>query len=157
MSTVGQGPFRVKMPFILRTTCIALVFVFSGCAANYGSFKVDAEVAQTIRSGERQEGYQYYYSGRETMPYAIIGVDRQYTVSSPYWTAFSPPAQQLKLMSRNIFGKNRSQPYGAQILAPDGQVVGVWYAILIDRTVRVDTENRTVDVFFKNPESRNQN
>ena len=157
MSTIGPCPLRINAMLTLRVAFVALVFVFSGCAANYGSFKVDAEVAQTIRSGERQEGYQYYYSGRETMPYAIIGVDQQYTVSSPYWTAFSPPAQQLKLMSRNIFGKNRSQPYGAQILAPDGQVVGVWYAILIDRTVRVDAENRTVDVFFKNPESRNQN
>ena len=87
------------------------------------------------------------------MPYAIIGIDRSYTVPSRYWIPIAPEPAQLKKMSGNMYNEVRDDPYGAYILAPDGKVIGVWYSTVIFRSVKVDQNSRTVEVLFKNPEN----
>jgi hypothetical protein len=140
-----------------RSLCIVCTLIFIGCAqGNYGHFRLDAGVGQAFRDGTVQSGYQYYYSGRETMPYAIIGVDKVYQVPSKYWVAFDPEPQTLKKMSGNVYGAFTLQVYGAHLVAPDGQPIGVWYSAVENYTLRVDPVNRSVEVLFKNPESVNQ-
>ena len=60
------------------------------------------------------------------MPYAIIGIDRAYTVPSRYWISFTPEPDQLRKMSGNIFQKGRVDPYGSLITSPDDKIVGIW-------------------------------
>lgn len=134
---------------------IVPALIFAGCNKNYGRFTLDARVDQAFRAGEVQPEMQYYYAGRETMPYVIIAVDRGYTVPSRYWIPFAPEPEQLRNMSWNIYGKDRYQPYGARILSPDGAVIGAWYSGIPNRSVHVDPAERTVSVLFKNPENSN--
>ena len=49
-----------------------------------------------------QPEFNYYYTGRDTMPYAIIGIDHGYTVPSRYWIPLDPDPAQLKKMSQKI-------------------------------------------------------
>ena len=132
---------------------VALLLAVVGCAANYGSFTLDAGVARDFQAGVIRPEYQYYYAGREGMPYAIIGIDRRYSVPSRYWIAFTPKPEQLKDMSGNFYGKNRQDPYGALIRAADGQVVGIWYSNVQFRSVTVDQKAKTVEVLFSSPEN----
>jgi len=158
MPEIGLNRLRIDARTALRAALAVLLLLLVGCAQNYGHFLKNETVYQDFRKGERQSGYQYYYQGRITMPYAIIGIDKSYAVLPPrYWIAFEPTRTQLQDMSGNIYGNYRSRPYGSHITGPDGKILGVWYAILIDRNVRVDQENRTVQILFKNPESTNQN
>ncbi len=132
---------------------IVLMLMLVGCNTNYGRFINSAEVDLSFRRGDHQPDYQYFYAGRDTMPYAIIGIDRTYTVPSRYWIPFEPEPDTLKKMTGNMYWKDRYNPYGSQILAPDGTIIGVWYSSVYLPSVKVDQQKRTVDVLFKNPEN----
>lgn len=139
---------------IAAVAAVALVtLTVAGCFKNYGRFNIDTHVSQAFRTGSIQSEYQYYYAGRQTIPYAIIAIDRSYSVPSKYWVPFEPQSEQLKNMSAGIFSAYRYPSYGAQILDPDGVVIGIWYGNARSNSVRVDQANRTVSVLFNNPES----
>lgn len=153
MNTIRSEGRRVNVVIVTTVAVIAIGMMVAGCAGNYGHFSLDTEVGQAFRSGSVQSEYRYYYAGRDNMPYAIIGIDRSYSVPSRYWIPFEPDREKLRDMSGNMYGKQRYQPYGSHILGPDGNPVGVWYSSVRIRSVTVDPENRTVEVLFKNPES----
>jgi hypothetical protein len=130
-----------------------LVLMLAGCTNNYGHFTKSAEVDLAFRQGDRQSDYQYFYAGRDNMPYAIIGIDRSYTVPSRYWIPFDPESEMLMKMSGNMYGKDTYDPAGFHILDPDGNIIGVWFSSVNFFSVSVDQQNRTVEVLFHNPEN----
>ncbi|WP_419660751.1 uncharacterized protein Dvar_11560 [Desulfosarcina variabilis str. Montpellier] len=132
------------------------ILVSAACTTNYGRLSVASEVARDFQTGVIQPDFQYYYSGRENIPYAIIGIDRKYSVPSRYWIPIQPDADQLRKMSGNIFQKVRVDPYGAVIMGPDGKKIGVWYSNVYNYTVRVDQQAQTVQILFANPENDDQ-
>ncbi|MCB2149729.1 MAG: hypothetical protein KQI81_24835 [Deltaproteobacteria bacterium] len=152
MSLSGFNHPRINVAILTRVALVASMLLLAGCMKNYGRFNLDPQVDRDFRTGTVQPEFQYYYAGRDTMPYAIIGIDRGYSVPSRYWIPFAPKPAQFKEMSGNMFNEIRDEPYGAHILDPDGKVIGVWYSTVIFRSVKVDRHSRTVDVLFKNPE-----
>lgn len=151
-----SAPGRITVfPGAARRVAVAFfILMVTGCTAySGGRFTMNAEVDQAFRTGRAQPGYHYYHAGRETMPYAIIGIDSRYTVPSKYWLAFEPEPENLKKMSGNMYWKDRYNSYGSQILAPDGTMVGVWFSSVKFPRVKVDQQERTVQVLFQNPES----
>ena len=131
----------------------ALAVCLSGCLQRYGRFNRDAQVSHAFRSGSVPPELNYYYAGRDTMPYAIMGIDPGFVISSSLWIAFEPKPEQLQKMSANIYGKDQYDPYGFNILDPDGAIVGIWFSSLHFPSVKVDQQSRTVEVRYKNPES----
>ena len=132
---------------------VGLVLMAAGCTKNYGHFTKNAEVDLAFRQGDHRPDYQYFYAGRDNMPYAIIGINRNYSVPSRYWVPFDPESETLRKMSGNMYGKLSSNPAGYQILDPDGKIIGVWFSSVINYSVSVDQQNRTVEVLFPNPEN----
>jgi hypothetical protein len=133
-----------------------ILIVVSGCAQNYGRFAIDRQVAQDFRAGVVRPEYQYSYSGRDTMPYAIIAIHRTWRVPSRYWTPFDPEPAELMRMSDNIYDEVQHNPYGASIKAPNGETIGFWYSNVFNRSVRVNPEQRTVQILFRNPENEDR-
>ena len=151
---------RVKHDRLLIHTRVAgfiiivlLILMAAGCTKNYGRFAKSAEVDLAFRQGDRQSDYHYFYAGRDNMPYAIIGIDRSYTVPSRYWIPFDPESEMLMKMSGNMYGKHTYDPAGFHILDPDGKIIGVWFSSVNQFSVSVDQQNRTVEVLFRNPEN----
>jgi hypothetical protein len=130
-----------------------LIMLIAGCAGNYGSFSKNVQVGNDFYSGNFQSDYHYYYSGRDNMPYAIIGIDQDYTVPSKYWIRFDPEPEKLKKMAGNMYGKHQYNPYGYHILDPEGTIIGIWFSSVRQPSVGVDPENLTVEVLFRNPEN----
>ena len=147
-----------KLPVDARVTGLIIIAVLmlmvAGCTKNYGRFAKSAEVDLAFRQGDHQSNYQYFYAGRDNMPYAIVGIDRGYTVSSRYWTPFEPGSEQLSKMSGSTSGKLHYNPAGYHILDPDGNIIGVCFTSGNNKSVRVDQQNRTVTLLFQNPETR---
>jgi hypothetical protein len=141
-----SGPVRILV-------VLGLVLLAAACTKNYGRFIKNAEVDLAFRQGDHQRGYRYFYAGRDTMPYAIIGIDTNYTVPSRYWIPFTPEPERLRKMAGNMYGKHRYNPAGYHILDPEGNVIGVWYSSVNQYSVSVDQQNRTVEVLFPNPEN----
>ncbi|WP_319523172.1 hypothetical protein [uncultured Desulfosarcina sp.] len=117
---------------------------------------MSAEVTNAFETGTVEPDLDYYYAGRDTMPYAIMGIDRQYQVPSRYWISFDPQTEQLKKMSGNIYGKDRYDPYGAQIRDTEGKIIGIWYSNVRFKSVSVDQQKMTVEVLLPNPENDDQ-
>ena len=153
MSTLERHQTRMR---VHPGGCIALVvfiLMVAGCTKNYGHFAKSAEVDLAFRQGDHQPDYQYFYAGRDNMPYAIIGIDRSYTVPSRYWVPFDPEPEMLRKMSGNMYGKQKYDPAGFHILDPDGNIIGVWFSCVNQYSVSVDQQNRAVEVLFRNPEN----
>jgi hypothetical protein len=147
MPTNGRNQARIGPAGVILVIAASVLAMLSGCSTqNYGRFALDARVSRDFREGAVQPQYQYYYAGRDTMPYAVIGIDAGYTIPSRYWIPFKPQPGQLKKMSANIYGEVDYSPYGAHILDPDGNIIGVWYSNVVIRS-------KTVQVLFKNPEN----
>ena len=153
MSKHSTTHVRIHSRAVMILVVIGVVLMAAACTKDYGRFTKSAQVDLAFRKGDHQPGYQYFYAGRDTMPYAIIGIDRSYTVPSRYWIAFDPEPERLRKMAGNMYGKNSYNPAGFQILDPDGKVIGVWYSSVNQYSVSVDQQRRTVEVLFRNPES----
>ena len=143
-----------KKTIIIGAILIPMLVV--ACMKSLGGLAIDQNVAQAFRAGQVDPGLRYYYAGRENIPYAIIGIDRDYTVPSAYWIRMDPDSDQLKEMSQNIFQEIRTNPYGAKIVGPDGKTIGIWYSNIYNYTIRVDSQARTIQILFVNPENEGQ-
>jgi hypothetical protein len=129
----------------------ALLAAFSiaflaGCFANYGRLEINRAVEQAFRNHEMLDHYQYYYSGRENKPSAIIGIDPAFQFSSKYWTAIEPSL--FKTMVGRMF-PDYGFLYGAYILAPDGRKAGVWYSWVTIFTAKFEDDR--IIVFSPEP------
>lgn len=153
MPVFGSNRSRIQVAVVTGVALFVLAPVLIGCMEKYGRFNLDRQVDYAFRTGAVQANFRYYYAGRDTMPYAIIGIDRSYTVPSRYWIAFAPEPEQLKRISGNMYNEVWDQPYGAHILDPDGKAIGIWYSTVSNRSVKVDQNSRTVEVLFSNPEN----
>lgn len=146
---------RIRIAGAVLASSVSIFLLLGGCTKNYGSFSLDDQVRQDFRSGTVRPDLDYYYAGRDTMPYAIIGLDPSYSVPEKHWIPFAPQAEQLRNMSGNIYGKDQYNSYGARIMDPAGKVIGIWYSNVADHTVKMDPDKRTVHLLFKNPELTN--
>jgi len=145
--------YRHRCRIVWGMSLALLMLLATGCMGGYGRFATNTQVGQAFRSGEAQSGYRYYYTGRDSMPYAIIGIDSTYSVPSRYWIPFEPEPQKLSKMSDNMYGKMGYAPTGAHILDPAGSIIGVWFSSLYTSSVRVDAQRRTVEILYRNPEN----
>lgn len=125
----------------------AFIIVFLvGCFANYGRLEINSAVEQAFRNYEILDHYQYYYSGRENKPSAIIGIDPAFQFSSKYWTAIEPSL--FKTMVGRMF-PDYGFLYGAYILSPDGRKAGVWYSWVTIFTAKFEDDR--IIVFSPEP------
>ena len=153
MSIIERHPTNVRIRLGGCIMLVVLTLMVAGCTKNYGQFTKSAEVTSAFSQGDHQPDYQYFYAGRDNMPYAIIGIDRTYTVPSRYWIPFEPESEMLRKMSDNMYGKHTYYPTGFHILDPGGNIIGVWYSSVNQYSVSVDQQNRTVELLFRNPEN----
>jgi hypothetical protein len=126
--------------------------IVSGCANNYGRVVRSSEVTAAFEQGQAVGSYNYYYSGREGSPYALIGIDKAYKVPSKLWQPFVPSTEVLQRKATFIYKNYDEAPYGAEIIDPDGQRIGVWYSRVLAVHSEIDTEAKTVSVLYRDPE-----
>ena len=112
------GPLALLATFVLA--------FLAGCSANYGRLEINSAVEQSFRNYDMLDQYQYYYSGRENKPSAIIGIDPTFQFSSEFWKAIEPLAVQnngrahetggLRVSLRRLHDGPRRQKSGCVVL-----------------------------------------
>ena len=131
-------------------TVILPVLLFTACTLNHGRLNRDPAVTDAFLENRFSADYQFYYIGREGLPYAIIGIRDGYRFRSRFWTPVDSSAEKFQKMVKHPHGYQNYRPYGAHILDANGNRVGIWYSSYDFTSIRV-TENR--EVYISNPYS----
>ena len=129
---------------------ILMIGLLAGCAANqpaqetYGTLKPSDEVDQIFQKYQVLPEYRYYISGSVTKPQAIIGIVRNYTLDTRLWQAVTDlTSEQLKKwVDQMLLFRPPLYTFGAYILGPNGEQVGIWYSPYNYTTVAVQADNR---------------
>jgi len=113
---------------------VVLLSALAGCATaeKKGSGIINSRKATAIwNSYEILPNYHYYYYGPKSLPNFIIGIDDKYRLTSELWQPIDLTPEMLK----NWF--NYYEPrvgysedlYGAFIVGPNGERLGLWYSM----------------------------
>lgn len=129
-----------------------IVVSLMGCGGVSGRLVYDDKVDQLFKSLTVLPDHRYYFTGSDSYPTAIIGIDEKYTLSTKFWKPVDMTEKQLKrwVITNSRRAYYDSNHYGRYILDDKGQRLGVWYSlknwrdfasvrILDERTVQVST------------------
>ncbi len=128
-----------------------VVLVFSGCGRLYGGLSGSTTVTRMFSNGNLPSDYLYYYTGRSTVPYAVIGLKPGYVQVSRMWQKMEYGSAEFKRMIRNIWEPLSErealfQPEGAYILSAGGETIGIWYSYYPFTTVE-ELENGRFKIY----------
>ena len=107
----------------------------TGCATTAGKKSsgvvTSREATEIWHSYEILPNYHYYYSGPDTQPNYLIGIDDRYKLMSEFWK----PVDLTPAMLKNWFNYIRPRvgysqdPFGAFISDSKGERIGLWYSV----------------------------
>ena len=125
----------------------------ASCAGsgNYGRLIPSDNVKKTFETYQLPPDHTYYYSGPDAFPRAIIGIRNEYHLESKFWKPVELTHELLKRWLE-MGGRSRDDYYlnnnGSDILAPDGEKIGIWYAVKNwkDRATVKMIDGKTVNV-----------
>lgn len=129
-----------------------LLLAFAGCAQalhNTAWFVEDNELDATFNAGQVLPDYQYYYSGPDAEPLAILGVRRDYQFEKGLWKEIDLTESQMQKWLERIQNPYRSLRYrydGSYIVDKEGNRVAIWFSILDRVTAMIDAEKKKITV-----------
>jgi hypothetical protein len=142
---------RLKLSLFL----LPLIVVVVGCgSATYGRLESSPEITKVFKDGKILSSYQYYTSGFQRIPYAIIAVDSNFQLRSGGWQALDMDAAALNQIVFRMDTVYSLTPRGAWIVDHEGNRLGVWYSSQYYTTVERRTNNQILVVSPEPPDLR---
>ena len=126
---------------------IFLILNFSlALAFEYGKLKRDKDTTRFFQTHKVVPDHKYYTSGQGNIPYAIIGIHKDYTLRQGLWKQVDITTQLLRGWVDQMHTIYGFQPYGSKILDNRGNQVGIWFSSKQWTTVVIE-ENNVIAVF----------
>lgn len=122
---------------------VFLLTILAGCMQNYGRLKSNPELTDAFTNQRALPDYNYYYCGRENLPYAVVGIDPDYQFEDRLWYKIETKEQVYK-QAGGVVDWNHIWARGADILDPSGNRIGIWFSYYQSTTVEVGPGNRVV-------------
>jgi hypothetical protein len=132
----------------------ATVFLVACSSATYGRLENSAEVTQVFKNGEILSNHQYYVSGFQRVPYAIIAIDSNYQLRTGRWQPLDLDSTTLNQIVYRMDFVYSLTPRGAWILDHEGHRLGVWYSAQFQTTVKRGKNNQIMVVSPEPPDLR---
>lgn len=132
---------------LLSTGFLLWAFSAGACSIPQVTFQRDAAVHDAFESAVILPGYDYYYSGPEDQPLAIVGIRRGLSFEPGFWKPIVLTEKQLQdwvwiIQAHTRHTRNRY--HGAKILDPDGREIGIWFSFLDWVVAEVTPEGRVI-------------
>ena len=135
----------------ITVSCVFLILSSFGCAGlhsgSYGKITPDRNVTQAFETYQVNPDLNYYTSGSDIYPHAIIGINKNYTLRSELWKKREFTPGILKNLVEDMQFKVMQfyeTPYGFDILDNDGNDIGDWYSIFSATTIVKTGKDRSV-------------
>ena len=141
----------MDIQIIIVAVIIAIVFIAIigwRAGANYGQFIPSKDVTTAYECFRVDSNLNYYISGSDAYPNAIIGIDNTWTLETDLWKKKELSYQSMKEIVLNMQAKAMDQGltlHGFDILDKSGQKIGNWFSIMgIIMIVKIAGEKRVV-------------
>lgn len=131
-----------SIPRNLIVILLITIPLSTGCSGNFGNYKRSNDVNKIFESLQILPDHNYYYSGSDVEPEAIIAVHKSYTLTSAdLWWKTEPDSKKLKGWVDNMNQKITRPSKGYYILDPNGKQVGMYYTPWNKGFVKMEGEN----------------
>jgi hypothetical protein len=130
---------------LLTISAVAMI-VIVGCLKNYGKLQRSREVTTMFETGELPHEYHYHFFGRRNQPYAVMGLEPDWTLKSRIWRSVELNTEEFKYMTKWVWEDLGYYKYGANILDPEFEKIGIIYTSSWMATIKVDKDTKTVEV-----------
>jgi hypothetical protein len=119
--------------------CILIILLSSGCTGsffkNYGRITPNGNVTNAFEKYQVNPNYNYYISGSNVYPNAIIGLDKALTLEPGLWKQIEITPERLREfvqdMKSKVMSLSESMVLNGYAMFDDkGKQIGVWYSIL---------------------------
>ena len=143
--------------YLFLCYCLVLgALILTGCGAyKYGSLQSSQEADRIFEKNQLIPNHTYYYSGNQRIPFAIIGIDNNYSLrAGKAWKPFElDPTilNQLKYRMAHVYSLN---PRGSWILDHEKNRVGIWYSSRSMTKVRIEKDRQIMVVAPEPPDLR---
>jgi len=127
--------------YVVAATAITIMLFLSGCMGSYGRIKSNPDLTDAFKNNLKLPDYNYYYCGRENLPYAVVGIDPQYEFQDSVWFKIETKADVYK-KAASITAWDRTWSRGADILDPEGNRIGIWFSYYSSTSVKVGPDNK---------------
>jgi hypothetical protein len=120
--------------------------LLAGCsAANRGGLRNSREVSRAFETFHVFPDHRYFYLNQENSPYAVVGLHKDYRLEDQLYTEVDPNSKTFEKVVELVerFPVRGSFTYGAYIIDPQGQQIGVWFSSL-NAGIKVDPEKKLV-------------
>ncbi len=120
----------------LKAVIVAAVFLLAGLGipslslASIGGLQISKAVTQNFDMDHFNSDYHYYALMDAGNPYAIVGLEKGYRISGPYWKTVNPYSARFASLVNIDEGYpiEGSSTYGAYILNSQNKKIGIWYS-----------------------------
>jgi hypothetical protein len=130
----------------LLTISVFVMIVMSGCLENYGRLNRDHAVTAAFETGQLPSEYHYHFFGIRNHPRAVMGLRPDWTLKSSLWRTVELNTEEFKFMTKWVWEDLGYYKYGANILDPEFEKIGIIYTSSWMAAVKVDKDTKTVEV-----------
>jgi hypothetical protein len=155
MFVKGERTMQKKWVTTFFIMVVLVLLPSAGCTGslfkNYGSIVPDRAVTNAFEQYQVNPKYNYYISGSEVYPNAIIGLDKAYALEPDLWKPVEMTPQKLRELVQYMHDKVSTITFGLSLhgfamFDDKGKQIGVWYSILEAKTSLKMKDERTVEI-----------
>jgi len=140
----GSPPPRcggIRHPLI-QLVVVLLVFPVGmvACSDSYGRLSRSNAISRIFESHEVLPDHNYYTTGPQARPTAILAIHRSYKLKSGLWRSVEMTTPRLKHAVDAMTDQLGFTPgiNGSAIINPEGLQVGIWYSHFHRTTIRFE-------------------
>ena len=137
---------RIFLITRLLTISVIVMIVILGCFENYGRLQRSTEVQTMFETGQLPSEFNYHFYGNRSHPYAVMGLDPGWTLRSRIWRKVELSTEEFRYMTKWVWEDLGYYKYGANILDPEFEKIGIIYTSSWMAAVKVDKDTKTVEV-----------
>jgi hypothetical protein len=132
---------------VIGVLAVAVMLVAGCSGANRGGLRNSREVGRAFEVFHADANYRYWYYNQENSPYAVVGLQQPYRLEDINWREVDPNSKTFEKVVGLVqnFPVRGSFTYGAYILDPQAQQIGMWYSSL-DAGINVNPETKVVSI-----------
>ena len=138
---------EIQFLIALIITAFVLIAIFKRRAGTrYGKIRPNGDVTEAYNRFELDPDRNYYISGSDVHPNAIIGIDKAWTLESDLWKKKDLDPQSMKELVQNMQVKSAERIltlHGFDIFDDHGMKIGDWFSIMgVTTNVEITGEKR---------------